>query len=221
MASLFNNTPGRMASPYETGQMSALNPHSQFGFDGEFGKYGSLGEFTSLLQKIKSPRVYARGMGPGIGQEIGFFNQKTPDMLNALSSAFAALDPSNRFGIAQSYRSAAIGQAQEMAKRNAGILRSRFGSQPSLEAGAELSALNAANSEAGQFFRQISDPRSMAANFLAQADAYGAGNIFQGLPVGMQALGMAYNAPQKPTFLDSLAGIGGALAGGGAFNGLF
>jgi hypothetical protein len=219
MSSLFNNTPGRPSTPYETGQMSQLRP----GANQEFGRFGSLSDVTSLLQskKITSPKSFARLMGPGLAQEFGFYNQNTGDRLNALQQAFGALDPSNRFGIASSYRSAAMGQAEEMARRNKGILRSRFGSQPSLDAGAELSALNSANSEAGGFFRQISDPRSIASNYLAQADAYGAGNVFQGLPMAMQAFGIAGQQQQKPSFLDTIAGIGGGLAGGGAFNGLF
>lgn len=219
MSSIFNNTMGRPASPFETGQMSSLKPQALQ----EFGRYGSLADVTKLLQgsSIKNPKTFARLMGPGLAQEFGFFNQSAGDRLGALSNAFSALDPSNRFGIASSFRSSLMGQAEEMARRNKGILRSRFGNQPGLDAGAELAALNAANSEAGQFNRQISDPRSIAANYLSQAEALGAGNVFQGLPLAMQAFGIAGQMPQKPTFLDTLAGIGGSLAAGGAFNGWF
>ena len=219
MASLFNNTRGRPASPYEIGQMSSMKPQNTQ----EFGRFGNLDDVTKLLQGkgLKNPKSYARLMGPGLAKEFGFYNENTTDRLNALQGAFASLDPSNRFGLASSYRSAAMGQAEEQARRNKGILRSRFGASAGLEASGELAAQNAANSEAGQYFRQISDPRALASNYLSQAEAYGAGNVFQGLPFALQAFGIGQQQPPGKTMWDTVSGVGGLLAGGGAFGGLF
>lgn len=197
IGSYANNTPGRPAMGYD------------------FGQYGGLEDYIKRLQTTQGPKQLFRGMAPGLGQEIGFFNESTFGRLGALRNAFEALDPSNLGNLSDAYTTNALGQAQGLGRRTANTLFKQFGSQPGLQAGAELSASNRALSDAGQFRSQIFSPFNLANMYLGQASALSGANTFQGLPFALQALGMSPQKQQGGGFLDTLTGLAGTAFGGG------
>ena len=204
----FNNTPGRLPLPYDYG--------SGGGSSG-FGRYGSLSDVQNLLRskKITNAKSYARLMGGGVGEEMNFFNQNTGRRLGALDNAFQALDPANLPSSVDWYAQNAMGGVQGQSDRIYNTLRRSYGDQASLKAGAGLSALNQANNQIGGFRNQVMNPFNLSNMYMQQAGAFGAGNVFQGLPFALQAFGMGQNQPKSPTTLDTIAGLAGTAFSGG------
>ena len=199
MSTLMNNTPGRPASPYD------------------FGRFGSQDDVTGLLQskRLKNPNTFARLMGPGLAQEFGFYNENTFGRLGALSNAADALDPANRGALVNSFAGNAMGQVPGNTRRMQNSLFGQLGAAPGVGAGAELESIGRAQGQIGQFRNQLYSPFNLANSYLGQANALGAGNVFQGLPLAMQAMGIAGQQPKSPTFMDTVTGLAGSAFAGG------
>lgn len=183
----------------------------------DFGKYGSLSDYTHRLQTTQGPKQLFRGFAPGLAHEIGFYNAQAPMRMGALQNAFNALDPSNYGSISDAYSNNAYGQAAGIGRRMSNLLTNQFGNQPGVQAGAELSAMNQASSAVGQFRNQLYSPLNLSNAYSQQANLYSMPNVVSGMPSALAALGAVSQLPQpgSGSFLNTVVGLAGAAGGMG------
>ena len=157
------------------------------------------------------------------GRQAGFGISIQPQREQAIYDLLNALNPANQTAQARSQFGALLGSSQDAGRAQAQQLtRAGYGSGAAL--GANLGARNQAVRQGNQNFLSMTSPQARAQN-LAQ--------ILQTLnsasqPQSLSSYLSLYNSEaqknareEKPGFLGSILGIGGQLAGLGAFDGLF
>ena len=156
------------------------------------------------------------------GRQLGFGLQLAPQREQALYDLLNTLNPANQTAQARSQFGSLLGASQDVGRTQAaGLGRAGYGS--GVQAGAMLAARNQAARQGNQNLLNMTSPQAKAQNLSQMLSAIQGGTQPTALQGYMSAYGTEAQknaSEEKPSFLSSLLGIGGQLAGMGAFGGM-
>jgi len=155
------------------------------------------------------------------GRNLGFNLSLQPQREQTIYDLINALNPANQTAQARSQFGSLLGAAQDAGRaQSAGLARAGYGG--GVQAGAMLSARNQAAKQGNQNLLSLTSPQAKAQNLSQILQVLSGQSQTPALAGYMNAYGAEAQknaSEQKPSFLSSLLGIGGQLAGLGVFGG--
>lgn len=211
------NNPNTQGAPKPPGQVPAAMPAVP-NFGGmnvpglDLGQYKNFGGKKDMGDSQDIAKLFSSGFMPLLLQQLQSAYKFQPQRDKLTNNALNALSPERRQAMIDKFRNTALSNARRGSAQQGASLKSQ-GFGDALTGGLALDASNRAETMTGDFAAQMFSPE-----FDLQSAMQGLGVLdgAQGIPALQQMLGLLSAGqrppePDKPTFFESLLGIGASF----------
>lgn len=186
----------------------------------QYKEYG--GGKNSIGDPMNMAKLLSTGFFPLVLQQLQNAQKLQPQKDKALQAGMKAMDPANRQALIDRFRKQAMAQAQSSSAQQAASMRGS-GYSDALTGGMTLDASNRAETAAGDYAAKLYSPEFDMQSAMSMMQLLDSGSQIPALQqlLGLISAGTSPPQPDKPTFLESLLGIGASILPAGIGAGWF